>query len=204
MLRTSRLRLQPWNESHRDGFAALNADAEVMADLGGPLDRARSDDKFDRYRAEFDRNGVSRWALEDGEGRFVGYSGVMFRADPRHPLGPHYDVGWRLVRDAWGSGYATEASLAALDHAFGLIGMAEILSYTASENVRSQGVMRRLDLRRDPGRDFVTRYDDVGEWRGLVWVASRQPRAPPRPRGGAIGRSSSSAPAPGIARQAGV
>ena len=176
VLQTSRLVLQPWNDGHRDSFAVLNADPEVMADLGGPLDRARSDAKFDRYRAEFDRNGVSRWALQDRQGRFLGYSGVMFRADPRHPLGPHYDVGWRLVREAWGVGYATEATRAALDHAFERLPMDEILSYAASDNVRSHSVMRRLDLRRDPGRDFTTRYDDVGEWRGLVWVASRAAR----------------------------
>lgn len=173
MLQTSRLRLQPWGDEHRDSFAALNADPEVMADLGGPLDRARSDEKFDRYRLALDQHGVSRWALEDRQGRFLGYAGVMFRADPRHPLGPHYDAGWRLVRNAWGAGYATEATRAALDHAFERLQAPEILSYTASDNIRSQAVMRRLDLRRDPSRDFTTRYDDVGEWRGLVWVASR-------------------------------
>ncbi len=98
----------------------------------------------------------------------------MFRADPSHPLGPHHDVGWRLVRDAWGHGYATEATRAALDHAFGLLGVPEILSYASSDNVRSQAVMNRLGLQRAPGRDFATRYDDVGPWCGLVWVASRE------------------------------
>lgn len=79
----------------------MNADAEVMADLGGPLGRVEIDAKFDRYRTALDRDGVSRWALEDRAGRFVGYAGVMLHATPSHPLGPHYDVGWRLVRAAW-------------------------------------------------------------------------------------------------------
>jgi RimJ/RimL family protein N-acetyltransferase len=172
VLPTRRLRLRTWEGRHREIFAALNADAEVMADLGGPLDRIQSDAKFDRYRGAFERDGISRWALEDREGRFIGYAGVMFRADPGHPLGPHHDVGWRLVRDAWGHGYATEATRAALDHAFGLLGAPEILSYTSRDNVRSQAVMNRLGLRRDAGRDFTTRYADVGEWQGMVWVAS--------------------------------
>jgi RimJ/RimL family protein N-acetyltransferase len=173
VLQTARLLLQPWGDQHRQGFAALNADPEVMADLGGPLDRLGSDAKFERYRAAFARDGLSRWAVEDREGGFLGYAGVMFRADPGHPLGRHHDVGWRLVRHAWGHGYATEATRAALDHAFGLLGAREILSYTSRDNVRSQAVMNRLSLRRDPGRDFATRYSDVGEWQGLVWVASK-------------------------------
>lgn len=174
MLLTARLRLQPWQEHHRAAFAALHADPVVMADLGGPIGRAASDIKLDRYRAAFEQSGVSRWALEDGEGRFLGYSGVMFRPDPSHPLGPHHEIGWRLAQSAWGHGYATESARAALDHAFRTLKSDEILSYTGSDNRRSQAVMRRLLLRRDPARDFVAAYDNVGQWRGLVWVATRE------------------------------
>jgi hypothetical protein len=42
----------------------------------------------------------------------------------------------------------------------------EVLSYTAPDNLRSQAVMARLSLDRDPGRDFTS-----DGWRGLVWVA---------------------------------
>lgn len=171
-MQTARLRLQRWNDRHRDGFAAMNADALVMADLGGPIDRTQSDLKFERYRSAFDRDGVSRWALEDREGQYVGYAGVMFRDYPGHPLGRHYDVGWRLVRSAWGRGYATEASRIALRDAFDRLNLREILSYTSEDNVRSQAVMARLGLRRDHARDFDMSYPDVGDWRGQVWVAS--------------------------------
>jgi RimJ/RimL family protein N-acetyltransferase len=173
MLQTARLRLQPWQEHHRKAFAALHADPVVMADLGGPISRAASDAKLERYRAAFDQSGVSRWALEDSAGCFLGYAGVMPRPDPGHPLGPHHEIGWRLAQSAWGRGYATESARAALEHAFRLLRVDEILSYTGSDNDRSQAVMRRLSLRRDPSRDFVATYDSVGQWRGLVWVARR-------------------------------
>ena len=84
-----------------------------------------------------------------------------------HPLGAHVQVGWRFVRRAWGHGYATEATLVALDDAFGRAGLKEILAYTAADNARSQAVMGRLGLTRDPSRDFTM---DNG-WRGMVWVA---------------------------------
>ncbi len=164
-IETPRLRLRPWQDDDRPAFAALHADPEVMADLGGPLDRAASDAKFDRYVATFARYGFSRWAVTAHGGEFLGYAGLTPEPD-HHPLGPHVQIGWRLARRAWGHGYATEAASATLDDAFGRVGLSEVLSYTAVDNLRSQAVMARLGLRRDPSRDFT-----LNGWRGLVWVA---------------------------------
>ena len=117
VLRTPRLTLRSWQDTDKAAFAALNADPEVTWDLGGPLDRRQSDAKLDRYVAAFERHGFCRWAIEDSRGEFVGYAGVM-PSEPDHPLGPHAEIGWRLVRSAWGQGYATEAALASLLDAF--------------------------------------------------------------------------------------
>jgi len=168
-IRTARLTLRPWREADRPDFAALNADPEVAADLGGPLPRAASDAKFDRYRATFARYGFSRLAIVDTQHRFVGYAGVM-PSRPGHPLGPHTEIGWRLTRAAWGKGYATEAARAVLADAFARLGIVEVLAYTAAENARSQAVMARLGMRRDPSRDFDVLYGGT-PWHGLVWVA---------------------------------
>jgi RimJ/RimL family protein N-acetyltransferase len=75
------------------------------------------------------------------------------------------------VRHAWGHGYATEAARAALTDAFDRIGLAEVIAYTAPGNLRSQAVMTRLHMQRDPSRDFTTDYDTNKAWRGLVWQA---------------------------------
>ena len=88
----------------------------------------------------------------------------------RKPLGFHVEIGWRLVRRAWGRGYATEAARAALADAFHRCGLTEVLAYTAHDNGRSEAVMNRLGLRRDPSRDFTAFYGDVGPWTGLVWT----------------------------------
>jgi RimJ/RimL family protein N-acetyltransferase len=153
----------------REVFAALNADPEVMRDLGGPLTRRASDTKLERYCATFEQHGFSRWAIEDKHGSFVGYAGVKPAAYD-HPLAPHFEIGWRLARSAWGKGYATEAARAALDDVFIRVGLDEVLAYTAIDNLRSQAVMTRLGLRRDPMLDFDVLNDDV-PWHGLVWVA---------------------------------
>jgi RimJ/RimL family protein N-acetyltransferase len=171
MIDTPRTRLRCWRDSDRDAFAALHAHPEVMLDVGGPLDRPQSDAKLDRYVAAFEHYGFTRWAIESREGQFLGYTGIM-HSRPAHPLGSHADIGWRLVRSAWGHGYATEAAAAALRDAFTRCGLKEVIAYTAHDNLRSQAVMARLCLLRDPSRDFSEPLGD-GLWRGLVWVATQ-------------------------------
>ena len=166
------LDLQLWSDIYRDAFAEMQSDPVVMADLGGPFDRAASDAKFDRYRNGWTIDGISRWVVADQRGNFLGYAGVMKRSDADHPLGQHYEIGWRFRRDAWGRGYATESARRALAHAWTVLDVTEILSYTSADNHRSQNVMRRLNFKRDAARDFNARYPR-GCWTGLVWVAEK-------------------------------
>ncbi len=166
------VRLRSWEDTDRDAFAAMHADPTVMLDYGGPITRKESDEKFDRYVTAYRQDGFCRWAVESREGVFLGYTGIM-PSRAAHPIGPHIEIGWRLVHPAWGYGYATEAARVALDDAFGRLGLSEVIAYTAPDNLRSQAVMTRLGLERDPSRDFTADYDGVGAWRGLVWVARR-------------------------------
>jgi RimJ/RimL family protein N-acetyltransferase len=187
-IETPRLLLRPWRDDDRDAFAALHADPAVMVDHVAPIDRRASDAKFDRYAAAYDAVGYCRWCLESREGAFLGCVGVM-PSPPGHPLGPHAEVGWRLARAAWGLGYATEAARASLDDVFTRCDMSEVLAYTAPDNLRSQAVMSRLELRRDAARDFST-PDGPRIWQGLTWVATgAATKTPQRQRTNRLGSS---------------
>ena len=155
VLRTGRLVLRDWCPDDLPPFAALNADPEVMEHLPGVLDRGRSDAMAGRIGAHFAREGFGLWAVEVAGGApfigFVGLSRVPFDAH----FTPAVEVGWRLVRAAWGHGYASEAAKAALTFGFDRMGLDEIVSFTVAANRRSQAVMERLGMRRDPADDFV-------------------------------------------------
>lgn len=147
-LRTERLLLRGWRDLDRAPFAAMNADPEVMRHFPAALSRTESDALVDRIMARLDTDGYGLWALELIEsGEFIGFTGLA-------PFGQiigtdgAVEVGWRLAREAWGHGYATEAGRAALDVAFDDLGLPEVWSWTAVSNVRSQAVMRRLGLQR--------------------------------------------------------
>ena len=169
MIYTQRLRLDHLADRHREPFSEMHCEPEVMEDLGGPIDRAEANAKFDRYLAARATHGVARWAVEDRDGTFLGYCGVMPRLDESHPLGRHHEVGWRFRHEAWGKGYAHESASAALKHAKRDLGLTSIVSYTGESNLRSQSVMRKLGLIRTPSQDFTLDLSPT-VWRGMVWI----------------------------------
>ena len=154
-LSTARLRLRGWGDRDREPFAALNADAEVMAHFPSTLSRVTSDMLVDGTVEGWNVNGFGLWALELVEdGRFLGFTGLARPSFEAH-FTPAVEVGWRLVRDAWGHGYATEAARAALEFGFVEAGLDEIVSFTVPANDRSRAVMERLGMRHDPADDFA-------------------------------------------------
>ncbi|WP_273653081.1 GNAT family N-acetyltransferase [Cellulomonas fimi] len=147
--RTERLVMRQWTEADLEPFARMNADPEVMEHFPAPLTREQSDALAARAQAGLAENGWGLWALEV-DGRFAGFTGLN-----RPSWNPDLvEVGWRLPRWAWGHGYASEAAREALRVGFEEAGLDEIVSFTAVPNVRSQAVMRRIGMTRDPADDF--------------------------------------------------
>ncbi|MCC3771595.1 GNAT family N-acetyltransferase [Streptomyces sp. UNOC14_S4] len=152
-LRTDRLLLRRWRESDLEPWAAMNADPAVREHLGAPLTREQSDASVARFQDDFDERGYGWWAVEvRATGEFIGFAGLDEVEDDMPFTG--VEVGWRLARPFWGHGYATEAGRAALAFGFGTLGLPGILAVTTVGNLRSQAVMRRLGMTRDPAEDF--------------------------------------------------
>jgi RimJ/RimL family protein N-acetyltransferase len=149
--------LRAWRDSDRDPFAAMNADDEVMRWFPAAARlRESSDLLVDRFAAEHARVGYTPWVVEvleshRGPTAFAGYVGLVtprFAAPFAH-TDPLVEIGWRLAREWWGLGIATEASRAALRFAFDVVGLEEVVSFTVPPNLRSQAVMQRLGMRYD-------------------------------------------------------
>ena len=154
-LRTERLRLRAWCDSDLEPFAALNADPVVMEHFPAPLTSEESDVFVEIVQQRWRDGGPSWWAVEVVEGApfigFVGLSTVRFDA----PFTPAVEIGWRLAREHWGQGYASEAARAAIDHGFDVLGLDEIVSFTVVANTSSRRVMEKIGMRYDPDGDFV-------------------------------------------------
>ena len=152
VLRTSRLLLRQWRDDDRDAWAAMNADPEVMRHFPSTLTRAQADDFVDRHAAHIEEHGWGLWAVEVTDGApFIGFTGFAvpgFDAD----FTPCVEIGWRLAAAQWGNGYAPEAAIAARDHAFDVLGLPELVSFTSVGNRSSRRVMEKIGMRFD--REF--------------------------------------------------
>jgi ribosomal-protein-alanine N-acetyltransferase len=153
-IRTERLLLRRWRPADRDPFAALNADLRVVEFLPAPLSRAESDHVADRIEQRFAENGFGLWAVEiPGVAPFAGFIGLN---SPRFESSftPCVEIGWRLAAEHWGRGYATEGARAALEFAFKVVQLPEVVSFTAIDNRRSRRVMEKIGMTRNPSEDF--------------------------------------------------
>jgi len=155
-IETARLVLRPWSAADRAAYLALATDPAVGVWLGGTQDTAAAERGFARTLGARPADGQWLWALaRKAEDRAViGAISLTRVAGPDHPMDGCVEIGWRLIPAAWGGGYASEAAAAALAWGFANIDVAEIVSFTAASNARSEAVMRRIGLTRDAARDF--------------------------------------------------
>jgi RimJ/RimL family protein N-acetyltransferase len=151
-LRTARLLLRPWRPEDEAPMLAINRDPEVRRHLNRPVTDAALA-AFHPYLVEhWEAHGFGPFAVETAEGcdeiapgTFVGFAGVAY---PTYlpALAERPEIGWRLARAAWGKGLATEAALAARDHAFATLGLPELIAIVHPENARSRRVASKLGM----------------------------------------------------------
>ena len=160
-LETDRLKLRQWRSSDYPMFAAMSADLQVMEFFPNPLTSDESDALASKIEALIAEKGWGFWAVEIKDSqKFAGFVGLH---EPMMdlPFSPCVEVGWRLGYEFWGQGYATEAANASLKFAFEKLELTEVVSFTATLNLRcslsgrrpSQAVMKRLKMQ-NTGKNF--------------------------------------------------
>lgn len=152
-LTTARLRLRQFKQSDLDAYAAMCADAEVMAHLGqgGPVGRDIAWRGMALFCGEWSLHGYGMWAIEEqSSGRLVGRTGYL------NPEGwPGCEAGWMLARECWGRGYAFEATQAAIHYGRSHLGISELISLIRPANTRSIALAERLGARLAESIDFL-------------------------------------------------
>ena len=148
-IETDRLRLRQWRDSDLPVFAMMNADAETMRYFPSTFTVEQINSMAKRCRELIEMRGWGFWAAEEKTTEtFVGFIGLHVPS-LEFPCSPCVEIGWRLVKTAWGKGLATEGATAVLSFAFEKLALTEVVSFTALTNNRSERVMKRLGMQRD-------------------------------------------------------
>jgi RimJ/RimL family protein N-acetyltransferase len=139
--------LERWTSAeHCAGLAELCADPVVMTFLGGPVAPIVSRELSQRLEAHWERFDFGLWAVVARDGRTAGFAGAC-RALWHPEFADEVEIGWRLARWAWGSGYATAGGRAGAQAAFEA-GHDEVVALVHPDNQRSLAVVERLEMRR--------------------------------------------------------
>lgn len=151
MIETERLLLRKPRADDAADLAVAYADPEVVRFMGDGTTAtlAEVEEGIEEWLARWESWGMSLCSLERREdGRVLGRAGFL-RWDPEtwEVGGSETELGWLLAREHWGRGYATEATLALRDWAFGEQGLTRLISLINHENLRSVRVAERLDER---------------------------------------------------------
>ena len=146
VLRTARLRFEPFDEQHFEGLHAMNRDPEVQRYLmGRPETPEETLASIARVKARWATHGYGWWAfIEPASAELVGAGCIQHLG--HDPANPH-EIGWRLRRDRWGMGLASEAAQELLRHGFEGLQAPLLQAIRHPGNAGSARVMDKLGMR---------------------------------------------------------
>ncbi|RST30368.1 N-acetyltransferase [Sphingomonas ginkgonis] len=175
LIKTERLRLRTWDAADVDPFMAATNTPAVLRWLNGVQERPFYEAMRSRIDACQREHGHGFWIVErKADGVILGFCGLKRVNAPGAPNPDAFEIGWRFREDAWGQGYAKEAAIGTLDHAFGPLGATEVIAMTVAGNRASWGLMERLGMSRRADLDFTdTRFPDPGDLNPTIQYAMR-------------------------------
>jgi RimJ/RimL family protein N-acetyltransferase len=149
LLETERMRLRRFTGEDVDLLVDLDSDPEVMRYITYGVSTPR-----EAYVATYLPRWFAIYAAQPHLGYFAAehrdsgaFLGWFHLRDDR--IEPEYlELGYRLRREAWGAGFATEGARALVHHGFARAGAGQISARTLVHNVASQRVMEKCGLRR--------------------------------------------------------
>jgi RimJ/RimL family protein N-acetyltransferase len=147
----------------------IHADPHVAEWYAGAWTRDEAERRANDWGEAWAKGGVHKWVAYHREsGELIGRGGLSrVSVDGIERL----ELGWALLFEHWGKGYATEIGRAGIDFAFGTLGAGEVVAYTEPHNKRSRAVMERL------GMTYVKEFEQGGE-RFVLYSCLRQELSP--------------------------
>lgn len=143
---TKRLVFRDWEEGDLELLKKMNRDPEVMRYFPSTLTGEDTEIFYERIQEHFKQHNFGLYVVETKEDReFIGFIGLLtatFEAE----FTPCVEIGWRLRKEAWNKGYATEGAKACLQYGFDSLSLDKIYSFTAEINTPSENVMKKIGM----------------------------------------------------------
>ena len=147
-LETERLTLRPVTKYDAQDFFELDSNPEVHKFLGNnPVKTIKeSQVMITSILEQYKTNGLGRLAIIDkATNAFLGWSGLKSEENLRKEFN-YYDLGYRLKKQHWRKGYATEAALASIDYGFKDLNLKEIYAAADINHIASNTILKKVGM----------------------------------------------------------
>lgn len=136
---TERLIVHQYTSGDENVFFNIHGDEEVMRYIRAAKTREESNQFFTEIIADYEKMpGMGRWSVgEKNSGLNVGTFCIIPIANQPEKI----QLGYALVKNNWGKGFATELTKAGLKFAFEHLELEVIYGVTEMQNIASQGVL---------------------------------------------------------------
>ena len=150
-IETDRLLLRQWEEGDFEKFEAYYADENTAKYVGG---RKNSDDAWRHMALQIGHwllKGFGYWAVDEKEtGEFVGCVGLWQSSG-----WPELELGYWLVSEHQGKGYAYEAALKCKEYAIDVLQARSLVSYIDPNNLPSIKLAEKLGAKYEETIELV-------------------------------------------------
>jgi RimJ/RimL family protein N-acetyltransferase len=147
-LETERLLLRRFTHDDVDNLYHLDSDPEVMRYVTGGATTPREEVEhvdLPAFMSYYDRcDGYGFWAaIDKSTDRFLGW--FHLRPQEGDPV-DQPELGYRLRREVWGMGYATEGARALIRKGFTDLGAQRVVAMAFRDNLASRRVMEKSGM----------------------------------------------------------
>jgi len=145
---SARIGFRLWEEKDLENLHTLCSNVRVMEHFPSPLDKEQTEHFLHRLMKVYNETKTCYYAVESlSTSAFMGFIGVTYQ-DYEAPCCPAFDIGWRLLPDFWGKGYATEGAKRSMEYAFEHLDLEHIMAVCTSTNKPSERVMQKIGMQK--------------------------------------------------------
>jgi len=145
---SERLGFREWENSDSLPFSRMNLDPEVMEFFPSTLTKVESDIFVEKIKIMFAEYNYGLYAVDRlDSNEFIGFIG-FWHPNFESELTPCIEIGWRIKKQDWNNGFATEGASRCLKFGFENLNFSEVVSLTSKINLKSESVMKKIGMNR--------------------------------------------------------
>jgi [ribosomal protein S5]-alanine N-acetyltransferase len=149
-IETERLLLRKFTTDDKEAlFKIFNDGGKIhKTDKHGPLNDNYVREYIRKIIEHYEKYGFGVWIIvEHSTNNIIGYCGIKKITINNNDNEKKNGLSYRIHKDFWNKGFATEAVRAVLDYAFNALKLSEVVACILNDNVASKSVAKKVGLK---------------------------------------------------------